>query len=531
MSMSDAELLQRYVQAESAADFREIVRRHLDLVYSVARRQTGSPSLAEDIAQNVFIELARHARAIKPGTPLVAWLHIVSRRTALNAVRAATRRQSRELAAAEFARSELAESAAIETMNSSSDSWHAVEPLLDEAVETLSEPDRTAILLRFFENKSLRDIGAALGTSDDAAQKRVTRALDRLRAFFLRRGIAVTTAGLTTDLCAHALHVAPAGLGATISGAVVFSTAAVANVGTSHIIAMTTLQKSAAVAVFAVLGGTGIYQAQLVARQSDEINALQQQSDRASAEVNDLRRARTVAATKFRDVEQRIDTRLAAAHPVAIADAALELQMHQWLAQIDRMKDFLAQRPDWNIPELKLLAERDWFNAAVVGRVESDEQFRRTTAQLRDLAVSRAAQKISRALNAYVLAHDGLLPNSPLELLPYADPPIDPAMLGRYEMLHTGKTSGVPLNETNRILAPRPADVEYDAYHYIGTSGYGNNGVAMGENVRGAQRRFADANNGARVTTAEQLLPYLRWPVSAAALQKYLTLSSSSGTP
>ena len=147
MSMSDAELLQRYVQAESAADFREIVRRHLDLVYSVARRQTGSPSLAEDIAQNVFIELARHARAIKPGTPLVAWLHVVSRRTALNAVRAATRRQSRELAAAEFARSELAESAAIETMNSSSDSWHAVEPLLDEAVETLSEPDRTAILL------------------------------------------------------------------------------------------------------------------------------------------------------------------------------------------------------------------------------------------------------------------------------------------------------------------------------------------------------------------------------------------------
>src|SRR4051812_8099215 len=205
MSMSDEDLLQHYACDGSSAAFAELVTRHLDLVYSVARRHVAPPA-AEDVAQSVFIELARRSRRIKPGTPLIAWLHVVSRRIALNAARSDQRRLAREQAALELA-----------AMKPDTANWSAIEPLLDEAVESLKDADRTAILLRYFESKPLRDVAAVLGTSGDAAQKRVSRALDELRTFLLRRGVTVTAAGLAIDLSAHALCSAPVTLGAAIS--------------------------------------------------------------------------------------------------------------------------------------------------------------------------------------------------------------------------------------------------------------------------------------------------------------------------
>jgi len=125
-----------------------------------------------------------------------------------------------------------------------------------------------------------------------------------------------------------------------------------------------------------------------------------------------------------------------------------------------------------------------------------------------------------------------MLPNTPMELAPHFDPLIAPEILARYEMLQTGKACEVPRGEATRILAPKaPADVEFDAYSYIGTTGYGNRGVAMNTNVHEAQRQFAKANNGLRATIAEQLLPYLKWPVSAAALQKFIEPQPASGKP
>ncbi|MEO5961478.1 MAG: sigma-70 family RNA polymerase sigma factor, partial [Opitutaceae bacterium] len=97
--MSDSDLLARYVRDRDQAAFAEIVQRHLDLVYSVARRHVHSPALAEDVAQTVFIQLARDAARIHPGTPLIAWLHVASRRRAINAGRDETRRAAREHAA------------------------------------------------------------------------------------------------------------------------------------------------------------------------------------------------------------------------------------------------------------------------------------------------------------------------------------------------------------------------------------------------------------------------------------------------
>jgi RNA polymerase sigma factor (sigma-70 family) len=168
--MDEWELLQRYAQGGSEAAFAELVGRHVNFVYSSARRQVRSPQLAEEVTQNVFVELARQAARLERGTPLTAWLYVVTRRAALNALRGELRRQAREHAAYELS-----------AMNPAPSVWEKLAPLLDEALEALDPRDRSALLLRYFDNKPLRDVGAALNTSEDAAQKRVSRALEQLR--------------------------------------------------------------------------------------------------------------------------------------------------------------------------------------------------------------------------------------------------------------------------------------------------------------------------------------------------------------
>ena len=175
MSTAESELLRDYVVGGSQAAFAALVTRHVDLIYSAALRQVRSPQLAEEITQNAFIALARTAHRFKPGTPLVPWLYLVTRRAAIDTLRSEARRQTREQIAMEM-----------NTMNSSASDWSRIEPMLDDAMDTLGDKDRSAILWRFFEDKSLREIGAALGTSEDAEKNRVSRALDHLRGFLSR---------------------------------------------------------------------------------------------------------------------------------------------------------------------------------------------------------------------------------------------------------------------------------------------------------------------------------------------------------
>ena len=212
MSETDLELLARYTRQRSEDAFTEIVRRHVDLVYSAARRQVRSPELAEEVAQSAFTDLARDAHRLAPDTILTAWLYQVARRTAVDVVRREARRQLREQVASEM-----------NAMNATDADWTQVAPLLDEAMHALDETDRTAVLLRYFENKSLREVGQALGTSDDAAQKRVSRAVERLREFFAERGVTAGAGGLAVVISANAVQAAPVAVGASIITAAITS--------------------------------------------------------------------------------------------------------------------------------------------------------------------------------------------------------------------------------------------------------------------------------------------------------------------
>jgi RNA polymerase sigma factor (sigma-70 family) len=194
----DLELLRKYAQEHSEEAFAELVDRHLDFVYSVAFRRVRCRQMAEEVVQSVFTDLAQNAPKLKPDSILTDWLYHVSLRTAVDFFRRETRRRIREQIAAE------------QTITNAPDAnWREIEPLLDDAMEALEEVDRTAILLRYFQKRSLRDVGQILGTTEDAAQKRVSRALEKLREFFERYGVTVGANGLGYVISANAVHAAP----------------------------------------------------------------------------------------------------------------------------------------------------------------------------------------------------------------------------------------------------------------------------------------------------------------------------------
>src|SRR6185312_13971745 len=177
-TMDDRELLEAYARDRSETAFAELVRRHLAWVYSVALRHTGNQALAKDIAQSVFVLLAQKAESLSSGTVLGGWLFRTTRFVGNRALRAETRRKTREETAASMIAST--------TMPDESQAvWKQLEPYLDQAVAALPEADRQAILLRFYEKKPLLEIGQQLGMTEEAAKKRVSRAVQKMRDFLL----------------------------------------------------------------------------------------------------------------------------------------------------------------------------------------------------------------------------------------------------------------------------------------------------------------------------------------------------------
>ena len=302
MTATDHDLLRQFTCEHSQDAFTALVNRHLNLVYSAALRQVRSPQLAEEVCQSVFTNLACHAAKLNPDTVLTAWLYQVSRHTAIDVIRREARRQAREQIAFQMS-----------DMNDLSADWPRIEPLLDEAMDSLDDTDRTAILLRYFENKSLREVGEALGASEDAAQKRVSRAVEQLREFFGARKVTVGASALAALVTAHAVHAAPAGLAGTVAtSAVVASTSIAATTAVSIIktIAMTTLQKTiiATVATAAVL--TCVYQARQVSKLRDQVHSFQQQQEQQavlSNQVQTLQRERDRAISKLASVSGEND--------------------------------------------------------------------------------------------------------------------------------------------------------------------------------------------------------------------------------
>jgi|ERR1035437_3680911 uncharacterized protein (TIGR03435 family) len=250
--LDDHELLAEYARTESEAAFAVLVARYVNLVHSAALRFTGNPHHAEEITQAVFIILARKAGGLRRGTVLSGWLYQTARLTAANFVKGEIRRQRREQEV--YMQSTLTEP--------DSAAWEQIAPLLDEAMGRLGETDRNAIVLRFFENKTAQEVAASLKLNEAAAHKRVSRALDKLRKMFTKRGMTLTATVIAGAVAANSVQAAPVALAKSVTAVAVAKGAAASGStltlikGALKIMAWTKA-KTVVVAGVAVLFATG----------------------------------------------------------------------------------------------------------------------------------------------------------------------------------------------------------------------------------------------------------------------------------
>ncbi|HWD92232.1 MAG TPA: sigma-70 family RNA polymerase sigma factor [Verrucomicrobiae bacterium] len=250
----DITLLREYARCNSEEAFAALVSRHVNLVYSVALRDVQDPYLAEEITQAVFIILARKAESFDSKVVLSGWLCRTVRYTSANALTVQRRRQQREREA--YMQSILNEP--------EPDAWKQIAPVLSGAMSQLAQKDHDAVVLRFFEGKSFQEIGTALGASENAAKKRVAYALEKLRKFFLKHGIASTTATIAVALSTNSVEAAPTALAKTATavaiakGTVASGSTLVLVKGALKIMAWTKAQTAIAISVVAILAASTV---------------------------------------------------------------------------------------------------------------------------------------------------------------------------------------------------------------------------------------------------------------------------------
>lgn len=533
--MSDNELLRHFNATGNASSFKEIVARHAHLIYSVAYRITRSTHTAEDVTQGVFLDLLRRARSLGPDVCIVAWLHVVARRASIDVVRRAVSRAAREKAS-----SELFDGVG-DTMP-----WSAIEPVIDEAVESLPQRDRVAILMRFFEDKSFREIGRELGVSEDAAQKRVARALVQLRDFLARRGLPTTAAALAADLEGHAILTIPAVVLVRI-GEAVCTGGAIGSVAAGLSVPVIGAQKAVAGIAFVAVLGAGAYLAGLVGTDSERS---------AAGALSDNRR-------KFSEISGAAPKTSSLSAAVSAekgnpAETARPLQRAALLRQLS------LELPLQYLPEMRLLEEVDWQKVADSHSLDTASDIRLALADLRALSRTKMASVLQSALLGFTQGSGGLLPTELGQLKPYLGGIADAEMLARYELLRKGgqadpaekvlrekATSDMILSVgmdgstlvNNAAHLPALGEDEVDAleraWSALGTaygeemkrqmatmgsprvwsdmmargiegvsSIYGDSDAA-GEAMKKSVRTYLAANPGAEITDLAQVLPYL----------------------
>jgi RNA polymerase sigma factor (sigma-70 family) len=210
-SMDDMQLLREYASRNSEEAFATLVSRHIDLVYSAALRHVGNHHQAQEISQAVFVILARKARSLSAGTVLAGWLFRTARLTAANYLRTEIRRARREQEA--YMQSD--------PTNNNGERWREVAPALNDVIDSLREKERDAIVLRYLQGKDYRQVAATLGGSEEAAQMRVSRALEKMRKQFAKHGIATSAAALAGVMAAQGAQAAPSGVATTVSAAAI----------------------------------------------------------------------------------------------------------------------------------------------------------------------------------------------------------------------------------------------------------------------------------------------------------------------
>jgi RNA polymerase sigma factor (sigma-70 family) len=545
---SDSQLLRAYAEHRAEPAFAELVRRHVDFVYSAAKRMVCDSHLAEDVTQGVFVALAKQARQLADHPVLSGWLHGTTQNIAAQTVRTDVRRRAREQEV--VAMNEL-------IVGEPEAGWEHIAPYLDAALGELNESDRDALLLRYFERKSAQEMAQTLGISDEAAQKRVSRAVEKLREFFSKRNVTIGAGGLAVVISVNAVQAAPMGLAATISAAVALTGTAVSAstlITTTKVIAMTTLQKSIIGAAFAVAVGTGIFEAHQNSKLQNQNEMLQQQQASLADQIQQLRHERDDATNQLAGLlaeNARLKSNSSESELLKLRgeigqlmEANRELSsatndarnslVKSWLEREDKLKQLVSQFPDKSIPEFQLLSEQEWLDAAMNAKFDSDKDIQQDLANLRHTAENDLATQMHNALSQYMSANNGQFPTDLSQLQPYFKTPIDEAILNRWEILPQSALPNQSMGGDWVITEKSPVDQNLDTRWAIGQSGYGNTSYPQAgfedaaATLQPAMKAYAAANNGRQPIDPSQLQPYLTTPEQQAAFQKLMGFKNAA---
>jgi RNA polymerase sigma factor (sigma-70 family) len=481
---TDSELLRAYSRDRSEAAFAELVRRHLDFVHSAAQRMVCDSQLAQDVSQAVFLVLAGDAVRLAEHPVLSGWLHRTTRNIASQTVRTDVRRRAREREAATMN----------ELLSAGSEiSWQQIAPHLDEAIAELNEADQEALLLRYFERKSAREIAAILGGTEEGVQKRVSRAVDRVRERFAKRGITTAAGAIAAVITANGVQAAPVGLALTIStaAAAAGTAAATAAATASKAVAMTTLQKCILGGALLAAVGTGIYEALEAASLRNRVQTLRQDQATLKGKIEQLtneREASTRQLAGLRGENERLNqntaellklraerTRLRNDPPSTdISTDPYVQKVLGWKGKEIKLRQLFEERPEQKVPELTLLPDLAWFTQATESDLETDQGIRSALSLTRKMAQNMFAPMMQHALEKFVTENGGNLPENLLQLKNYFREPVDDALLLQYQLMYTGKYSDVPANKRASIVTSSGVvDKDLDPVWHIGPAGFG----------------------------------------------------------
>jgi RNA polymerase sigma factor (sigma-70 family) len=466
MLSDDMQLVRDYAESGSEQAFSKLVAQHVNLVYSVALRKVRDAHLAEEITQNVFVILARKAKSLKADTVLSGWLCRTARYVSADTLKIQRRRQIREQEA--HMQSVLNEN--------EPEAWVHIAPILDDALGSLDQKDHDAVVLRYFEGKDLREVGASLGMKEDAARMRVNRGLEKLRKFFSRKGVALSVSAIAASVAANSVQAAPAGLAAVaiksaLAGTAVTGAAAIA---ATKAIAMTTLQKTLIATALAVAVGTGVHEARQAGSARSEMQTLRAQQAPLNDQIQRLQHEREEDARQFaslREENERLKSNTAdllklRAEVDALRSAASKSKQAEtdpvlttaksWVEKADVLKKWVEAHPDQQIPEFQYLWDYDWLDVVKTSNMEGENAPRNAMSSLREAAKRQFGHELSDALKRFVAEHDGELPAELSQLNAYMLRPMSDALLNSYKLLHTGKLADVPKNEwlVSEIVPP-----------------------------------------------------------------------------
>jgi RNA polymerase sigma factor (sigma-70 family) len=537
--LSDAQLLRDYAERGGEAAFREIVERHTDLLYSAALRQVESADLAADITQSVFTDLARKARTVgsqlPPNASLAGWLHRATRYAALNHWRTTQRRLANERQAMEQ----------LLTNSESPADWGQIRPGLDEALDSLNDEDREALLLRYFRKRDFRAVGLALGISDDAAQKRVSRALERLREFFTRRNVTIGASGLAVLISANAVQSAPIGLVATISAAAVLTGTAISTatvIAATKTIAMTTLQKTLITAALATTIGTGVFEAHQAAQLRAQNQILQQEQAPLTDQVRQLQNELSDATNQLASLiaengqlqsgSNRLELLKLRGEVAALQRDASDptaIAAKELVAKVNKLKERLEEMPNAKIPEMQFLTEKDWLSAAN-GNLNTDMDYRRALSKLRSIAQGEFVAQLKPALNQYMQANNGQFPTDLSQLQPYFAAPVDDAILQRWEITTQATVPSIGVGQNGMMITETAAvDDIFDTRDVVSSDGTGQADFLDSEErnvLPSVYKNYMAANGGQEPANMSQMLPYATTPEQQSAVQKMILRAS-----